>query len=179
MKKLIFTTIFATIFSSYALANPKIFNMEIGKTTEQEVKEMYGTKSDGKNMYSDGNQYYIDPRDIEMDDLVSSLVIFDDKGVLVGVISTFSETDPMKHQKFEYLYSILESKYKLVKKQKPFVGDRYAKFKDGNVEILLDSKHMGGFKVNLEYATSDLLKSFKKKTMEDKNSKKKDDSSLL
>ncbi|MGX2951480.1 hypothetical protein ACWIYZ_11340 [Ursidibacter arcticus] len=179
MKKLILTTLLAAAFSSLAYANPKIFNMEVGKTTEQEVKEKYSLKADGENLYSQGNQYYIDPKDIEMDDLISSLVIFDDKGVLVGVISKFSETNHMKHQKFEYLYSILASKYKLIKKQKPFVGDRYAKFKDGNVEILLDAPHLGGFKINLEYLTNDFLNTFKKKSTENRNSKKKEDESLL
>lgn len=116
--------------------------MELGKTTETDVKEMYNLEPEGVNKYSKGNQYFIDPTQLDLEDLKSTLIIFDEKGVLVFVGSEFNsissiEDSKNRYKKFDYLYKILASKYKLVKKERPFVGDQYAKFKDGNSEIEL------------------------------------------
>ncbi|MEN2827944.1 hypothetical protein LGIHADK_01416 [Mannheimia haemolytica] len=110
--------------------------MELGKTTETDVKEMYNLEPEGVNKYSKGNQYFIDPTQLDLEDLKSTLIIFDEKGVLVFVGSEFNsissiEDSKNRYKKFDYLYKILASKYKLVKKERPFVGDQYAKFKDG------------------------------------------------
>ena len=55
MKKL-FSIILLSL-SSIAFADPIVFKMELGKTTESEVKEMYRLIDDGVNYYSNGNQY--------------------------------------------------------------------------------------------------------------------------
>ncbi|MDY3124034.1 MAG: hypothetical protein SOW21_06605 [[Actinobacillus] rossii] len=165
--------------SSLAFADPVVFNMELGKTTEQEVKDMYETTEDGVNRYSKGNQYFISPQAIDIEDLNSLLVIFDEKGILTAVISKFQETDNMNHKKFEHFFGILQSKYKLVKKQKPFVGDRYGKFRNGDTEILLEAPHMGGFQVNLIYERKEFIEAYKKISAEDKKSQKTNDSNML
>ncbi|OOF87942.1 hypothetical protein BKG93_00280 [Rodentibacter ratti] len=153
--------------------------MELGKTTEQEVKEMYSLEQDGINSYSDGNQYYINTREIDFDGLKSTLVIFDKQGILVGVLSTLSESDPMKHGTFSHLYKILNNKYKLVKKERPFVGDQFAKFKDGNTEITLNAPHMGNFEIRLDYIRNNLLENYKKRNAKDKKAKIENDASAL
>ncbi len=95
--------------------------MELGKTTETDVKEMYNLEPEGVNKYSKGNQYFIDPTQLDLEDLKSTLIIFDEKGVLVFVGSEFNsissiEDSKNRYKKFDYLYKILASKYKLVKK---------------------------------------------------------------
>ena len=100
-------------------ADPTVFKMELGKTTESEVKEMYSTTLNGVNIYTDGNQYYIDTKEIDFDGLKSAEVIFDKQGVLVAVLSTLVESDPMNHGRFSHIYGILNNKYKLVKKETP------------------------------------------------------------
>ncbi|AGI32398.1 TPA: hypothetical protein PXF07_001739 [Mannheimia haemolytica] len=158
--------------------------MELGKTTETDVKEMYNLEPEGVNKYSKGNQYFIDPTQLDLEDLKSTLIIFDEKGVLVFVGSEFNsissiEDSKNRYKKFDYLYKILASKYKLVKKERPFVGDQYAKFKDGNSEIELSEPHMGGFKINLTYAKKEFLDAFQKIQSEDKKQKTKDEASSL
>ncbi|TRC56574.1 hypothetical protein FEA47_00040, partial [Mannheimia haemolytica] len=74
-------TLFATISTS-VLAEPTVFKMELGKTTETDVKEMYNLEPEGVNKYSKGNQYFIDPTQLDLEDLKSTLIIFDEKGVL-------------------------------------------------------------------------------------------------
>ena len=145
---------------------------------------MYNLEHDGVNKYSNGNQYYIDPTQLDLEDLKSTFIIFDEKGVLVYVSSDFNSISSMensksRYKKFDYLYKILANKYKLVKKERPFVGDQYAKFRDGGSEIELSEPHMGGFKISLSYARKDFLDAFDKKQSEDKKQKTKDEASSL
>lgn len=182
MKKLLLTLLFSVSLPS--LADPTVFKMELGKATEQEAKEMYNLEPDGVNKYSNGNQYYIDPTQLDLEDLKSTSIVFDEKGVLVYVISEFNsipsiENSKSRYKKFDYLYKILANKYKLVKKERPFVGDQYAKFRDGGSEIELSEPHMGGFKISLSYARKELLDAFDKKQSEDKKQKTKDEASSL
>ena len=86
MKKLAFLLLAS--LSAPVFADPTVFKMELGKTTESEVKEMYSTTLNGVNIYTDGNQYYIDTKEIDFDGLKSAEVIFDKQGVLVAVLST-------------------------------------------------------------------------------------------
>ena len=74
MKKFVLPLL--AVLSIPAFADPTVFKMELGKTTEQEVKEMYSLQQDGINSYSDGNQYYINHSEIDFDGLKSTLVIF-------------------------------------------------------------------------------------------------------
>lgn len=169
--------------SSLAFADPVAFKMELGKTTENEAKEMYSLESDGVNRYSNGNQYYIDSKQLELEDLTRGYIIFDEKGILAYVGAEFttipSKSSKERYKKFNYLYKILADKYKLVKKERPFVGDQYAKFKDGNTEIELSEPHMGDFKIVLSYTRKDLVDAYKKKSAEDEKQKTKDEASSL
>ena len=177
MKKFVLPLL--TALSLPVFADPTVFKMELGKTTEQEVKEMYTLTQDGTNRYSDGNQYYIDRKEIDFEGLKSTLVIFDKQGVLVGVLSTLHESNPMNHETFSRIYGVLNNKYKLVRKERPFVGDQFAKFKDGKTEITLNAPHLGNFEVNLDYVRSELIDNYKKRSVKEKEDKAKNDASAL
>ena len=177
MKKLAFLLLAS--LSAPVFADPTVFKMELGKTTESEVKEMYSSTLKGANRYVDGNQYDIDIKEIDFDGLKSTEVVFNQQGVLVGVMSILVESAPMKHGRFSHIYGILNNKYKLVKKETPFVGDQLAIFKDGNTEIRLSAAHMGNFKIYLEYTHNELLDAYKKRSMEDKKAKDKKDAESL
>ena len=177
MKKFVLPLL--TALSLPVFADPTVFKMELGKTTEQEVKEMYTLTQDGTNRYSDGNQYYIDRKEIDFEGLKSTLVIFDKQGVLVGVLSTLHESNPMNHETFSRIYGVLNNKYKLVRKERPFVGDQFAKFKDGKSEITLNAPHLGNFEVNLDYVRSELINNYKKRSVKEKEDKAKNDASAL
>ena len=177
MKKLAFLLLAS--LSAPVFADPTVFKMELGKTTESEVKEMYSTTLNGVNIYTDGNQYYIDTKEIDFDGLKSAEVIFDKQGVLVAVLSTLVESDPMNHGRFSHIYGILNNKYKLVKKETPFVGDQIATFKDGDTEITLSAPHMGHLKVHLNYIRNELMENYKKRSSENKRAKDKNDAAAL
>ena len=100
MKKLLLTLLFSVSLPS--LADPTVFKMELGKTTEQEAKEMYNLEPDGVNKYSNGNQYYIDPTQLDLEDLKSTFIIFDEKGVLVYVSSEFNSIPSIENSKSRY-----------------------------------------------------------------------------
>ncbi len=170
MKKQIIASLI--LFSSTAYADPTIFNMELGKTTEAEVKEMYPVENNGVNRYSDGNQYLIPVSKIEFDGLKRVSVIFDDKGILVAVLTTLPNT------KFDYLNGILAKKYQLVKKEIPFVGTKLVTFKDGDSKIELNSPHLD-FDMYMDYIRNDFLKIYEQKKQEEKNQKTKNEASQL
>ncbi|MBR0572657.1 hypothetical protein KB562_00310 [Pasteurella atlantica] len=148
--------------------------MELGKSTEQEIKNMYSLKKEGINKYSNGNQYYINPSELNLSDLKSTLIIFNEKNILVGVSSVL----PKKSGKFKYLYNILNSKYKLVKEEIPFVGDKFAKFKDGKSEIILDAPHLG-FQIYLDYLHSNFIDAVNKAKLEKEKQRRQNDASVL
>ncbi len=69
------------------------------------------------------------------------------------------------------------SKYKLVTEQKPFVGDKYARFKSENVTIEQSAPHMGGFKMEVRYVRNDLVARYNQKTDQEARQKKASESS--
>lgn len=170
MKKLLVSAL--AFISHSVLADPTVFNMELGKTSENEVKEMYSVVAAGKNYYSNGNFYNIPTHQIDFDGLKNVQVIFDNKGVLVAVLTNLHKS------KFDYLNSILSKKYKLVKKEIPFVGNKLVKFRDGGTEIILDAPHLS-FEMDMLYIRSDFFKKYQQKSTQDKNSKKNSEASQL
>ena len=97
----------------------------------------------------------------------------------MGVLSTLHESNPMNHETFSRIYGVLNNKYKLVRKERPFVGDQFAKFKDGKSEITLNAPHLGNFEVNLDYVRSELIDNYKKRSVKEKEDKAKNDASAL
>ena len=83
------------------------------------------------------------------------------------------------HGRFSHIYGILNNKYKLVKKETPFVGDQIATFKDGDTEITLSAPHMGHFKIHLNYIRNELMENYKKRSSENKKAKDKNDAAAL
>ena len=60
-------------------------------------------------------------------------------------------------ENYKQYYQELSKKYQLVHSENPFVGNKFAIFKSGDSIIQLVSPHMS-FKMNLLYATSDIIR---------------------
>jgi hypothetical protein len=60
----------------------------------------------------------------------------------------------------------LAGKYKLVRKNQPFVGDAQATFRQGDSSIELDAPHLS-FSMTLSYMTNTLQKAFKQQSARD------------
>ena len=161
-----------SLFSSAVIADPTIFNMELGRTTESQLRSMYKVKHAGINKYSGGNMYSVPASAIKFDGLQEVTAIFDAKGVLIGVLTTLPKS------KFDYLNQALSGKYKRVSQSIPFVGNKSVKYRDGGTEITLDAPHMS-FEMSMNYIRDDLMQAFRKQSDEEGRQKQQSESSQL
>lgn len=159
-------------FSAAVLSDATVFGMHLGITTEGQLSEMYEVHSEGINKYTKGNMYSIPVKEIDFSGLQKIIVVFDEGKVLVGVFASFHKN------KFDYLNSALSNKYQLVSKEIPFVGNKRAKYKDGNTEIELNSPHMN-FSMSMEYLQSDFIRAINRISSSDRKQKKNREASQL
>lgn len=165
----------AIAISQPAFAGVKVLGFEIGTSSVSDVSNELIKKTKveraGINKFSRGQMLETDGSSYDIDGLQSVTYIFDENSKLMGVIMT------MGSHKFDSVNSYLSSKYKLVSKQDPFVGDKYAKFKAENVTIEQDAPHMGGFKMEVRYVRNDLVARYNQKTDQETRQKKASESS--
>jgi len=157
---------------SICLADPSPFGLQINKATSKDVLDKYSVNKKGTNKYTNGDMYELKTSDIEFDGLKEVTVIFDTKNILVAVLTTFYKN------KFDDLNNSLKKKYKLVSQNIPFVGDKYAKYIDGNTEIEISAPHMS-FDMNVNYIDKNFMSIYRAKEKEEQQSKKNKESSQL
>lgn len=155
-----------------AQADPTVFGLTLGKTTQQQFLAQYPAKEVGESLYSGGPIYNVDPANIDFDGLQKVSVIFDDKGTLVYVSAQFPKG------KFDYLNQALSKKYKQVSKQIPLVGNKHATYKDGNSKIFLEAPHMS-FETDMTYLTNAFDKAYTDARRESNKQKKSKEESQL
>ncbi len=169
MKKILFGCCIAISL----FANPAPFGLEINKATVSEVINKYPSiKEAGTNKYTDGRMIYINPNQLDFEGLKDALLIFSKENRLVAIVLTFPKN------KFDELYKTLNGKYKLVKKEIPFVGDKMVEFVKDSTEITLNSPHLN-FDLELTYADKSLVNLYKNtKKNENEQNKEKQKSQL-
>ncbi len=160
------------IMKKEVTVNPKPFGLQIGEATLSEVKERFQTKDAGINKYSQGKMLYLNPKELDFSGIEKATVIFSENEKLLAVLLK------MPKSKFNDIFVSLKSKYKLINKKVPFVGNKEAKFQSGNTEITLNAPHMG-FDMNLNYINKDLWKAYKQKEQKEQILKKKKETSKL
>ena len=170
MKKGIVLTL--SLLSSTVFADPTVFGMELGKTTEEQFKTMYSATHTGTNKYSNGNMYSVPVGSINFEGLQNVTAIFGTNGKLLAVLTTLSKS------KFEYLHGTLGKKYTLLNQNIPFVGDKSASYKNGLTKITLDAPHMS-FEMSMNYIRDDLMKKFNQESEEEKQKKRSNEASQL
>jgi hypothetical protein len=116
--------------------------------------------------------FYLNPNDLNFEGLKEAMLIFSTEDKLLAVLLKLPKN------KFNSIYESLNSKYKLLKKEIPFVGDKEAKFLDGNTEVTLNAPHMS-FDMDLHYINKDLWKVYKKIQQKEQEEKSKKESSQL
>lgn len=155
-----------------AFANPAPFGFELGKATYSEVTAKYPATQKGTNAHSQGKVIAVSGSNFELDGLQGDVTFtFDanDKLIYVGLV--------FNKDKFSDLFSSL-SKYKVIKKVVPFVGNKYAEFKDGDCKIILDAPHLS-FSMDLYYITSEFADKIQNaQNQQEKSRKSKQDSML-
>lgn len=168
MRKFILLLVGAVV----AFANPAPFGFELEKATYSEVTAKYSAKQSGTNDISQGKAITVSGSNFELEGLqgdVSFTFDANDKLIYVGMT--------LHKDKFNDILSSL-SKYKAVSKNVPFVGNKSAKFKDGNCEIILDAPHLS-FAMELIYITSEFRKAVEKSVKQDEQSRKTKQNSML
>jgi len=170
MKKII--ALASAIIASSALADPSVFNMELGKTTESELRSMYSTQHTGVNKYTNGNMYELRSTEINFEGLQKVSTIFNGDETLVAVLTTFPKA------KFEYLNQILSQKYKRVSQEVPFVGNKSATYLDGETEITLSAPHLS-FEMTMNYIRQELKNEYERQIADERNQKKKNETNQL
>jgi hypothetical protein len=82
---------------------------------------------------------------LEVEGLSEITLIFDKSDKLAAVLMTLPKQEgmgDMQNGVFRKTLNTLSGKYKLVEKRVPFVGNSYAKFRQGDNIIELDAPHL-------------------------------------
>jgi hypothetical protein len=166
---LIFTVL---IYFSLSLAgnNPKPLGLELGVATISDAKSKYKLKYEGINKYTLGEMYDLDISRVNIDGVKKITLIFSKDEKLQVVIMDFPKD--FNDTYWNRLYNYLKNKYKLIYSRVPFVGSKYAVFKQGNSIIKLNSPHLG-FETYIIYMTRDFERLFNQINEEEKRKKKK------
>jgi hypothetical protein len=162
--------------AAYAGNNAAPLGQEIGVATSKQVRDQIGNQTQladgGINKFSGGRMLKGDGSGLGVEGLQDVLFIFDASDKLSGVVMT------MGKDRFKDTLDALSKKYKLVGKQVPFVGNSYAKFKQGSSVVELDAPHMS-FSLELRYLSDELLAVFNNKSSVEAAEKKRNQASKL
>lgn len=148
---------------------PAPFGFAVGKATVNDVKAGLRGKvrveDNGINKFSRGPMLKTPGRELDMEGLQEVLFIFDAKQTLAALVMTLDKN------RFDQVYDHLADKYTLVHKQIPFVGDKYAKFRHGNIITELDAPHLS-FSMEVRYMTEQFLANYNATTREEEQRKR-------
>lgn len=186
MRNLLITIVLFLLSTSTALAaNPAPLGLELGVATLAQARQALGGKTRltdaGTNAYSGGRMIKGDGTGLEVEGLSEITLIFDKNDKLAAVLMTLPKQEGMSDMQngmFKKTLATLSAKYKLVEKRVPFVGDSYAKFRQGDSIIELDAPHLS-FNMNLRYLTNDLQAAFNRQSEVEKSAKQRRQASQL
>jgi len=151
------------------------FGLDIGADTLQSCKTIalekgYSLSNAGTNKYTNGPMLNADISQLNVNDVKNILLIFSQDELLEGVIFK------SKKFNFENFEQYVAGKYQLLKRDVPFVGDKYAEYEAPNAVIQLDAPHLG-FQMSVNYITQSLLDRFTQKSKADAAKQRKTEAS--
>lgn len=166
------------ILSAYVNADTTAFNLTLNTTTETELLQKFpNAELIGTSSYSEGKVYSLPINNFDLTGLTDVKAILDEKNILVCITAGISTAN--NRNRFSEIKKGLDKKYKLVKSKIPFVGDKYAEYKSGDVLIFAEELHMGGFKIGLVYTTTQFHNQKLKADKEQLNNKKQKEEDIL
>lgn len=124
----------------------------------------------GTNKYTGGAMLKSGGEGLGVEGLRSLVAIHDASGLLRVVIMDIGNS------RFDAVFRHLSGKYKLVRKQIPFVGDRYAEFQAGNGLVTVEAPHMS-FDMTVMYIDQATFKAFKAQNAAEQSRKSQKESS--
>lgn len=142
----------------------------VGKATLKEVKDGVpgGAKlsNEGTNRYSKGPMFKAQGRAFDIEGLQEVWFVFDEREALVAVQMTMAKNG------FERVYQNLAGKYQLVRKDIPFVGNKSARFQQGDIVVELEAPHLD-FTMLVTYATAGFKKQIEQGSRQEAAQKQK------
>jgi hypothetical protein len=164
-KAIYFTWVFLIFFfNASTLAEPEPLGIKIKETDINYIKSKYTFTNKGINAYSKGQMLDLEPGQFQLQGLKDVRLIFGEDNKVLAVLTV------IKKDRFDDLLNMLSSKYYLISKEVPFVGNKNASFKDDNTKITLSAPHLS-FDLNLDYIHNDLRKAFIEQSEEEKQKK--------
>lgn len=165
-----------TLFAALVRAEVAPFGVPIGVATLKEVRASLGPKTTlkhaGTNKWSGGPMLSSDGRGLGIDGLQEATFVFNPQEKLVGVLLTLP-----KHR-YADITSYLKQKYQLVDEATPFVGDRFATFREGPVTITAAAPHLS-FEMTVNYIHSELQTAFDRGSQAEADKKRQREVSKL
>lgn len=140
------------------IAGTSVLKFKLRHSTVDSVKKRLIDFEELPNYsYMGGSIINSDGQGFDLQGLETTQFGFDEKGKLAAVYMSIAEENHMEHTTFNKIVGYIKEKgYKPIKEEKPFVGDRLAIFSTPNNEtIIVNSPHMGGFSVQVEYLTNE------------------------
>lgn len=117
-----------------SLADPAPFGLEMGVATVDDARDRSRLEHIGLSRY--GHRHYrLNTADLHMEGLTEASAFFDEEGRLAAVLTVHGKA------RFDFLYNGLRARYRTVSEDIPFVGNKSARFEDGNTTIDLDAPH--------------------------------------
>ncbi|MBT3717766.1 MAG: hypothetical protein HON68_02005 [Gammaproteobacteria bacterium] len=122
-----------SLMSTSSFAGTTIFGMELGELSTDQLKKMFPATYIGVNRFTEGKMYSIPVKSVGVSGLKRLKTVFNKDRKLVGVLAVMSKS------RFNQITQELNSQYKMVRQNIPYVGRRDVKFVDGPTEILLEA----------------------------------------
>jgi hypothetical protein len=164
--------IFLALNSMGSSAEPSPFGIIINQTTLEEVKERYKFTEAGLNKYSEGEMLDLETSQLNFEGLKDIRIIFSKDNKVLGILATINK------DRYQDLFNMISSKYKLIKQEGGFVGDKMAEFQSDNTQILLLAPHLS-FTLKLNYIHDDLNKKFLHESERERQEKSNQEKSQL
>ena len=161
---ILFFVIFGSVAAYAEVAAP--LGIEIGKSTCDDVKAKYRIISeeagDGAGM---GYYYTVSTENLPLKNITEVIINCSDQGIVRAVLLETNKDN------FESFFSSISSKYKLLEKDLPFVGNKEALFSADNCMIRLKALHMS-FKMTITYCNKELSDLLQARTAREAQAKK-------
>lgn len=141
-------------------AGTTALGFEIGTTTVEQFKSALPKKTkmvdQGPNTMSNGDQYQVEGAPFELDGLRDVTVVFDAQKKLAAIFLN------MDKSRFDSVFAAVSKKYTVSVQQRPFVGNKYARFNTPDSVIEINAPHLS-FDMSVQYMRNDM---FRKATAE-------------
>jgi hypothetical protein len=175
------TITLAAVSPAALSANAAPLGLELGVATLADVQKNVGSRSrlgdHGINKYTGGPMLRGDGEGLGIEGLSEVVFVFDRNQKLSAVLMTLPKGG-FGDENFTRTLGMLAGKYKLQSKQVPFVGDKYAKLRQGDSIVEIDAPHMS-FTMSVRYLTNQMQADFAAQNAADNAERQRRQSSAL